>query len=109
MSKTTNNFAIAGFVVNDAEVRECTNSNIARFGLSVKRTEKKSEEEKSTSAILNIETWCKKDDTQKLDLMKKGMLIQVEGFFKPEQYTDKDGKEKHVIKLVATKVEAVEI
>ena len=52
-----NNFTISGFVVNNATINQFATATIARFGLSVRRTEKNGDEEKKVSAILNIEAW----------------------------------------------------
>ena len=41
------------------------------------------------------------------DLLKKGKRVKVEGFFKSETY-HKDGKDHHVIKLIATSLSEVE-
>ncbi len=38
---TSNNFTVVGFICNDAEVRNFEKSSIARFGVSIKTTEKK--------------------------------------------------------------------
>lgn len=102
-----NNFAISGFVVNNAEVRNFEKSSIARFGLCYKTIEKKGDKEIKNSDILNIETWVKNSDTATLEMLQKGKLIKVEGFFKAETYT-KDGKECHATKMTATKIEVVE-
>lgn len=108
MSKTNNNFVIAGFVVNDADVKKFDTASIARFGIAFRTTEKKGTEDKTASAIVNIETWCKNDDSEKFALMKKGTCVKVEGFFKAERFTDKDGRDRNAVKMVATKLEAVE-
>lgn len=55
---------------------------------------------------LIIEIGIKNDDTATLDLLQKGKLIKVEGFFKADTYT-KDGKDFHVTKMTATKIELV--
>ena len=39
--------------------------------------------------------------------LKKGKRVKVEGFFKSETY-QKDGKDHHVIKLIATSLSEVE-
>lgn len=101
-----NNFTISGFVVNDAEVKSFEKASVARFGLSYRTTEKKGGKEVKMSSILNMETWVKNDDTATLDMLKKGSLIKVEGFFKADSYT-KDGKEIHVNKIAVTKVELI--
>ena len=61
----------------------------------------------TSSSIQNFETWIKNDDQALLDLLKKGKRVKVEGIFKNETY-QKDGKEHHVIKLIATSLSEVE-
>ena len=41
-----NNFQISGFVVNNATVNQFATASVARFGISVRRTEKIGDEEK---------------------------------------------------------------
>ena len=74
----SNNFTVVGFICKDAEVRNFEKSSLARFG-----------------------------DQALLDLLKKGKRVKVEGFFKSETY-QKDGKDHHVIKLIATGISEVE-
>ena len=102
-----NNFTISGFVVKDAEVKNFEKSSIARFGLSFKTSEKNGNTEVVKSAIVNVETWIKNDDAATQELLKKGSLIKIEGFFKADPYT-KDGKSVNQYKLVATKIEQVQ-
>ena len=98
-----NNFTISGFVVNDAKVKNFEKASVARFGLSFRTTEKKGDQEVKKSSILDMETWIKKDDTATIDMLKKGTLIKVEGFFKADSYT-KDGKEVHKTVFAVTKI-----
>ena len=100
-----NSFSITGFVCKDAEVKNFDKASVARFGIFVKHTEKKNGQEVTTTAIQGIETWVKNDDKKTLDLLKKGSKISVQGFFKAESYTDKEGKIHNIVKLAATKVE----
>ena len=101
--KTMNNFQISGFVVNNATVNQFATASVARFGISVRRTEKVGDEEKKVSAILNIEAWKSNESAESFDLLKKGTRLSVEGYFKPEEWTDKDNVNHNTIKLVATK------
>ena len=98
-----NNFQISGFVVNNATINQFATASIARFGISVRRTEKIGDEEKKVSAILNIEAWKSNEAADAFDLLKKGTRLTVEGYFKPEEWTDKDNVNHNTIKLVATK------
>ena len=101
--KTMNNFQISGFVVNNATVNQFATASVARFGISVRRTEKIGDEEKKVSAILNIEAWKSNESADSFDLLKKGTRLSVEGYFKPEEWTDKDNVNHNTIKVVATK------
>ena len=98
-----NNFTVTGYVCKDAEVKNFEKAAIARFGIILKYTERKGNETTTVSSIISLETWIKKDDTATLELLKKGKMITVEGFFKPENYI-KDNKSVTVLKNIVTKV-----
>ena len=87
-----NNFQISGFVVNNATINQFATASVARFGISVRRTEKNGDAEKKVSAILNIEAWKNNDDAEAFNLL-----------IKPEEWTDKENVNHNTIKLVATK------
>ena len=101
--KSVNSFEITGFVCNDAKTNEFQNATVARFGLSVARTEGKDDKKKRTSAILNIEIWRSNKNAADLALLKKGNRITVKGFFKPEEYT-KDEKTISRIVFAGTEI-----
>ena len=103
MKKIENNFAVTGFVAKDAEVRQFTTTSVARFPLAVARQEKNGEDTKRISAFMNIEAWRKNENTGSFDLLTKGTLLTVEGYFKPEEWTDKDGVLHNRIVTVAVK------
>ena len=103
MKKIENNFAVTGFVGKDAEIRQFTTSSVARFSLAISRQEKNGEETTRTSAFINAEAWRKNDHTESFDHLAKGTLLTIEGYFKPEEWTDKDGVKRNRIIMVATK------
>ena len=82
-----NNFQISGFVVNNATINQFATASIARFGLSVRRTEKIDGTEKKVSAILNIEAWKSNEASDSFNILTKGT----------------DNVNHNTIKLVATK------
>ncbi len=100
-----NSFKITGFVGFN-KVEEFTTSSVCRFSIAVHRTDKVSNVR--TSAFLYAEAWAKKEDAEKFSTLTKGNLVDVEGFFKPEEWTDKDGKKNNRIVLVATKYSLTE-
>lgn len=103
MKKIENNFTVSGFVGKDAEIRQFANASVARFSLAVGRQEKNGEETNRVSAFTNMEAWRKNEHTESFDKLTKGTLLTVEGFFKPEEWTDKDGVKHSRIIMVATK------
>lgn len=105
MKKIENSFAVTGFVGKDADIRNFDNASVARFAIVVRRGEKDSED--SASAFLSVETWRKNADLSDFNLLKKGKMITLEGFFKPEEWTDAEsGTKRNRVTLVATKVYA---
>ena len=89
MKKIENTFTVTGFVGKDAEIRSFTSASVARFSLAVGRQEKSG--------------WRKNENKGSFDYLAKGTLLTVEGYFKPERWTDKDGIEHNSITMVAVK------
>ena len=87
MKQIENNFAVSGFVGKDAEIRQFANASVARFSLAVSRQEKNGEETKRVSAFINVEAWRNNTSTDSLTQITKGVLLTVEGYFKPEEWT----------------------
>ena len=93
MKKIENTFTVTGFVGNDAEIRSFTSASVARFSLAVGRQEKSGDQTSRVSAFLNFEAWRKNENKGSFDYLAKSTLLTVEGYFKPERWTDKDGIE----------------
>ena len=103
MKKIENTFTVTGFVGKDAEIRSFTSASVARFSLAVGRQEKSGDQTSRISAFLNFEAWRKNENTGSIDQLTKGTLLTVEGYFKPEEWTDKDGVLHNRIVTVAVK------
>ena len=103
MKKIENTFAVTGFVGQDAEIRSFATASVARFSLAVSRQEKSGDQTSRVSAFHNFEAWRKNENTDSFDILTKGTLLTVEGYFKPERWTDKDGIEHNRITMVAVK------
>jgi len=104
MKKMENSFAVSGFVAVDAQVNKFDTSSVARFPLSISRKETVKGEEVRKSALANVEVWRKNENTSEFDCLKKDTQVTVEGYFKPEEYTGKDGNKHQTIVFNATKV-----
>lgn len=103
MKKIENNFIVTGYVGKDAEIRQFTTASVARFSIAVSRQEKSGDDSSYVSAFMNIEAWRKNENTSSFEHLTKGTLLTVEGYFKPEEWTDKDGVKRNRIIMVATK------
>lgn len=99
----SNNFTVVGFICKDAEVRNFEKSSLARFGVSINITEKR----ENTPNLFSSRTPRPITTKTSHSSLKKGKRVKVEGFFKSETY-QKDGKDHHVIKLIATSLSEVE-
>ena len=100
MKKVENSFAVTGFIGKDAEIRQFTSSSVARFSLAVGRTETVGKETKKVSAFMAMEVW-RKNESASFELLKKGQMLTVHGYFKPEEWSDDKGKHNRIV-MVAT-------
>ena len=103
MKKIENNFAVTGFVGKDADIRQFATASVARFSLAIARNEKNGEENNRVSAFINVEAWRKNENAESFDKLTKGSMLTVEGYFKPEEWTDQDGAKRQRVVLVGTK------
>ncbi len=103
MKKIENKFAVTGFVGKDAEIRQFATASVARFSLAIGRSEKNGEETSRVSAFINVEAWRKNENAEAFDKLAKGALITVEGYFKPEEWSDQEGVKHQKVVMVATK------
>lgn len=106
MKNLQNSFKISGYV-GFSEVRALTNKCVCRFSLSVAKFDKTTNER--TSAFLNAEAWADKEESlEAFKTLAKGSIVTIEGSFKPEEWTDKNGQKNNRVVLVAKKFYPVE-
>lgn len=101
-----NQFSLTGFVAVDATIKSLNNSAVARFPMSLSRRENKGEEIVRKSSLITCEIWSKDSDSKRFSLLRKGQLIVINGFIKPEEYTDRSGVKRNSITFVCTSVAA---
>lgn len=99
----TNAIILAGNLCKDAEVINLKKNDIARFGIFL-NAPKKDGQDKPDSVIVNFEKFVKKDDTETIELLKKGKTVMVKGFMAVDAYTDKNGQRQVKMKFVATEI-----
>lgn len=56
----------------------------------------------AVSAFMNIEAWRRNENTGSFDILTKGTMLTVEGYFKPEEWND-NGTKRNRIVMVAVK------
>lgn len=102
MKKIENSFVVSGFVSNEPQTRSFETASVARFSIAVSRSEKKGEETIYTSAFMAVEAWRKNEAADSFDRIRKGELLTVKGYFKPEEWTDSEtGQKRNRIIMVA--------
>ena len=107
--QNNNNFQISCFIAQDAQIRQFATASVARFPLAIARTEKDAEgKDKRTSALMNIECWRKNEKNSDFELLAKGNRVTIEGYFKPEEWTDKDGVKHNRVVMVAKSISTTE-
>lgn len=99
-----NTFSLTGFVAVDANVRSFDKSAVARFPMSVSRRENKGQETIRKSALINCEVWSANAESKRFALLKKGSLVVINGYIKPEEFTDRNGQKQQRITFVCTSV-----
>ena len=110
MKKIENSFAVTGFIGKDAEIRSFETASVARFSIVVSRIGKINEEKTFVSSVMKVEAWSKMEDRYAFWILQKDVLITVEGYFKPEEWTDsKSGEKRNRIVMVATKFDSGKI
>ena len=67
--------------------------------LKIQNNEKDREQFRSN----NVEAWRKNENADSFDKLTKNTMLTVEGYFKPEEWSDQDGVKHNRVVLVATK------
>ena len=70
--------------------------------MAIGRSEKNGEENNRVSAFINVEVWRKNENADSFDKLTKGSMLTVEGYFKPEEWSDQEGVKHNRVLLAAT-------
>jgi single-strand DNA-binding protein len=95
-----NSVSLTGFIAVEAQVKEFEKSAVARFPLSISRTETNGDTQIRKSALISCECWNK----NYFDLFTKSKLLHLAGFLSPQEWTDETGTKHNRIIFVVTKV-----
>lgn len=58
---------------------------------------------RTISAFMIIKAWRKNENTCSFDILTKGTMLTVEGYFKLEAWIDKDGIKRNRIMMTAVR------
>lgn len=94
MKKLENQFVLTGTVVVEPTVKAFEKASVARFALAITRTERKGDNTIYVTSQVNFEAWRKNEEAAAFDMLKKGELVTVKGFFKPEEWEDSVSHER---------------
>lgn len=94
---------IIGNLGGDAETRQAGESQVAAFNVaSTRRFTDRSGQAAEETEWMRVELW---NPGGVLPYLLKGQQVFVEGRYRTERYTDRDGNEKTAVKVVATTVQ----
>jgi len=111
METTMNKVQLQGFLGQDAEVRTFESGRtLISLRLATNESYKNSKGEWVTNTTWhNVAHWRTKMDESLREDLKKGALITVNGKINTRKYTDKQGNEKYITEVVASKVELAKV
>lgn len=94
---------IIGNLGGDAETRQAGESQVAAFNVaSTRRFTDRSGRAAEETEWMRVELW---NPGGVLPYLLKGQQVFVEGRYRTEKYTDRDGNERTAVKVVATTVQ----
>lgn len=106
-----NKVQLQGFLGQDAEVRTFDSGRtLISLRLATNESYKNSNGEWITNTTWhNVAHWRTKMDESLREDLKKGALITVNGKINTRKYTDKQGNDKYITEVVASKVELAKV
>ena len=104
-----NNTVVRGFIATEPVVRNFAEASVIRFALAVRtRTTNKTTGQVTTqSSLITVEKWAKNTNLKSFEAIRKGILVEVKGRLKPNEWTGKDGNHRSRIILGARSVKEI--
>lgn len=105
----TNSTVLRGFVATEPKVTTCSDASVIRFALTVSHrvTNKATGEVTRQSSLITVEKWAKNTNLTSFDAIKKGVLVEVKGQLKPNEWKNAQGESRHRIFLGARSVKPI--
>jgi single-strand DNA-binding protein len=98
---SVNKVFLVGHTGKAAEIREVGNDKKAAFSLATsERFKRRDGEYVESTEWHSIECWGKLAEVAEKYILK-GTMVYVEGKIRTEKYTDKNGEERYITKIIA--------
>lgn len=104
-----NSTVVSGFVATEPKITTCTEGSVIRFALAVSNrvTNKATGEVTRQSSLITVEKWAKNTNLSSFDAIRKGILVEVKGYLKPNEWKNAEGESRHRIVLAARSVKPI--
>ena len=104
-----NTTVVRGFVATEPKVSNFAETSVIRFALAVRNrtTKKATGEVTSQSSLITVEKWAKNTNLSSFNAIRKGILVEVKGMLKPNEWTGNDGVHLNCIITVACEVKEI--
>lgn len=108
-TNNVNSTTVRGFVATEPKVSNFAETSVIRFALAVRNrtTNKTTGEVTSQSSLITVEKWAKNTNLKSFDAIRKGILVEVKGQLKPNEWKGADGTHRSRIILGARSVKEV--
>lgn len=104
-----NTTVVRGFVATEPKVSNFAETSVIRFALAVRNrtTKKATGEVTSQSSLITVEKWAKNTNLSSFNAIRKGILVEVKGMLKPNEWTGNDGVHRNRIIIGARSVKEI--
>lgn len=108
-TNNVNTTTVRGFIATEPVVKPFNEVSVIRFALAVRtRTTSKTTGQVTTqSSLITVEKWAKNTNLKSFEAIRKGILVEVKGQLKPNEWTGKDGAHRSRIILGARSVKEI--
>ena len=108
--KTMNKVEIQGFLGQDAEAKTFeSGKTLINMSIATNESYKNDKNEWINNTTWHNVVYWKNKKEENLDFLKKGELVSITGKLNSRKYTDKNGEDRYVTKVVAYKIEQVTV
>ena len=107
-TKSVNKVEIQGFLGKDAVIKTFDNGRtLINISVATNESYKNQQDEWVTNTNWhNVAVWRNKND-DKLEFLKKGALVIVNGKLNNRKYTDKHGQNRYFTEIIAKSIEQI--